>query len=86
MSVDEPFDDIIVMVYASVAKEGPPTAYLFGALQVDIDNGCGFAVAWCFVEQFTLRAGNKRGAPELYSVGLFAGVWFVAGTIDGHYG
>ena len=23
---------------------------------------------------------------ELYSVGLFAGVWFVAGTIDGHYG
>ena len=70
------------MLDTAVAEEGPPTANIFRAFQINIDHLHDFLVFGGAIEHFTLRAGNEGTAPKLDAVSLSARIGLVSGAID----
>ena len=56
---EEAFAQRSKLLDAAVAQEGPPAAYVFGTLHVDVDHGVHFLVLGRTVKQFALRTGYK---------------------------
>lgn len=85
-SVDEAAREGGKFVDTAVAEERPPAAYVFAALQVDVDQVDAFTLGVGAEEEFALRTGHKGATPKLDAVGLAAGIGFVPDAVDGDDG
>ena len=57
--VDVSFGEIAVMVDATIAKEWPPAAHLFGAYGRHFDDSSFGLAIRCLIYEFALRSGNE---------------------------
>ena len=70
LSVDESACQGGEFLYAAVAEEGPPAAYVFASLHVHVDDFHHFLVLGGTVEELALRSAHEGASPELYAVCL----------------
>ena len=70
VSIQEALVEVVVVVDATVAQEGPPASHLLAALHVDVDDLQVLGVVGCAVDEFALGPGYKAAAPELDAIGL----------------
>ena len=82
VSVDKASCERCKLLDASVAQEGPPAAHVLASLHVYIHHRHLFFGLAGLVQNLSLRTGHEAAAPELYAVGLLAGVGLVAHTVD----
>lgn len=77
--------EVVELVYTTVAKEWPPSAYLLATLHVDIHN-LDARLRTRFGKDLALRPCNETVAPELYAARSAARVILVAAAVYRHYG
>ena len=84
--IDKSFCQRTELVDATVAQERPPTAHLFAAKHVDVDNCCHLDIGRRLIEQLALWARHKTTTPETYAVSHARRVEFEPGAIDRNHG